>query len=598
MNMNLFSYLKSRVAILDVVNHYTTIRKVGHYWKGCCPFHAEKTASFTVSPDKNIFYCFGCHAGGDVITFVAKAEKLSPLEAAHHLAERYSVDLPENLEGSLKKFEKTGVEKKHHWHLCNLVAQWCHANLLKSSVALSYFKQRGIDQATITHFCLGYFPGTARSLKSLLDFIQPHNYLAQDLLGSGIVAEGKSHLYSPFEERLIFPIKDHLARFCGFGGRTFLSHDERSKYYNSKESDYFLKGALIFGFDLAKHAIQKKEAAFLVEGYTDCVMMVQHGFTNTIATLGTACTQEHLKTIARYAYCLFIVYDGDDAGQKAILRLTELCWMVNLELKVVSLPKNEDPASFLHKGGNFEALVHKAQDIFTFFIARLGDNFAHKNLNEKVRATQQLLKIITLIEEPLKRDFLLQNAAKVFDTPLDILKQELGRIDRSQKAKNLAPEQNLMPPEGLLAPNSQSLKTISELEKKLFSVIINNIGILQEEDWHLIDYFCLPLQDILKKIKLVKREGLSTDFINFFELLTPHERELVSKLLLEFQEYTHEQNFYHLFLQFQKQHWKTLVTVFKIKLAKAEQEGNKNLVQKLLQDFQKFKKKLVINRGI
>ena len=285
MNMNLFSYLKSRIAILDVINQYTTIRKTGHYWKGCCPFHSEKTASFMVSPDKNIFYCFGCHAGGDVITFIARAENLSPLQAAQHLVERYSISLPENLESPAKNHDKDIVQKKQYWHLCDLVAQWCHSNLLKSSAGLQYFKQRGISQSTMTNFCLGYFPQGVRAIKSLLEFVQPYNYLAQDLISASILAEGKAQLYSPFEERLMFPIKDHLSRYCGFGGRTFAVADERSKYYNSKENSYFLKGSLIFGFDLAKQSIQKQEAALLVEGYTDCIAMVQHGFTNTVAMI-------------------------------------------------------------------------------------------------------------------------------------------------------------------------------------------------------------------------------------------------------------------------------------------------------------------------
>jgi DNA primase len=564
MNTNLFTYLKSRIAILDIINHYTAVRKTGNYWKGCCPFHSEKTASFTVSPDKNIFYCFGCHAGGDVITFVAKIENLSPLEAVHHLAEQYSIALPENLEKPSKSIDNQLIQKKQYWHLCSLVAQWCTINLFKSSAALNYFKQRGINQQTLTLFSLGYFPSGLRAIKSILDYVKKHNYLAQDLIEATILAEGKTQLYSPFEERLIFPIKDYLGRFCGFGGRVFAANDERSKYYNSKENSYFLKGSLLFGFDLAKQAIQKNEAAFLVEGYTDCISMVQHGFANTIATLGTACTLEHLKTIARHAYVLYVVYDGDEAGQKAILRLTELCWQVNLELKVIKLPSNEDPASFLYKGNDLNALIEKAQDIFSFFIATLGNDFGHKNLNEKVRLTQHLLKIIMTIEEPLKRDFLLQNAAKIFAIPFDSLKQELTReMARHQKPK-VSMQQDKEPPKTQLDTNLPLLKTITELEKKLFSVIINNIGILQDEDWYLIDYFSVPLQEILKKIKGMKKEDPSLDFINFFESLTYKEKDLVSKMLLEFQEYTHEKNFKQLFAQFQKQHWKALVAVFKI----------------------------------
>lgn len=589
--MNLFSYLKSRLAILDVVNHYTTVRKTGQYWKGCCPFHSEKTPSFTVSPDKNIFYCFGCHAGGDVIAFIARIENMSPIEAVHHLAENYSIQFPEGLEKSIKA-PANKDEKKHYWHLCQLVAQWCHENLLRSSKGISYFRQRGIDRQTLELFWLGYFPQGMQTIKSLLEYCMPYNYLAHDLVEASIISVGKAQLFSPFEERLIFPIRDHMGRFCGFGGRTFMPNDERSKYYNSKENSFFLKGSLLFGFDLAKQAIQKQEKVLLVEGYTDCIAMVQHGFSNTLATLGTACTIEHLKTIARYAGVVYILYDGDQAGQKAILRLTELCWQVNLDLKVVQLPPDEDPASLLSKGEDFKMLLNNAQDIFSFFIDKLGVDFSQKNFNEKLQATKQLLKIILSIEDPLKQDFLLQNAAKSLDIPLATLKGELLRGQNTlQTATNNASAV-------ILAPISPLLKTISELEKKLFSVIINNIGILQKEDWYLIDYFNEPLRNILLKIQLETDKGVILDFISFFELLTVEQKDLISKLLLEFQEYTHENNFSYLFAQFQKQHWKEIIAVFKIKLAKAEQDGNKNLVQKLLHDFQKFKKRLVLTRGV
>ncbi len=589
--MNLFSYLKSRLPILDVVNHYTTVRKTGQYWKGCCPFHSEKTPSFTVSPDKNIFYCFGCHAGGDVIAFIAKIENMSPIEAVHHLAENYSIQFPEGLEKSIK-VPANKDEKKHYWHLCQLVAQWCHENLLRSSKGIGYFKQRGIDKQTLDLFCLGYFPQGIQTIKSLLEYCMPYNYLAHDLIEASIISVGKAQLFSPFEERLIFPIRDHMGRFCGFGGRTFMPNDERSKYYNSKENSFFLKGSLLFGFDLAKQAIQKQEKVLLVEGYTDCIAMVQHGFNNTLATLGTACTIEHLKTIARYAGVVYILYDGDQAGQKAILRLTELCWQVNLDLKVVQLPSNEDPASLLAKGEDLALLLKSAQDIFSFFIDKLGVDFSQKNFNEKLQATKQLLKVILSIEDTLKQDFLLQNAAKSLDIPLATLKGELLRGQNpQQKATNNSSAV-------IHTPISPLLKTISELEKKLFSVIINNVGILQKEDWYLIDYFNEPLKDILLKIQFETDKGVVLDFISFFELLTIEQKDLISKLLLEFQEYTHENNFSYLFAQFQKQHWKEIIAVFKIKLAKAEQDGNKNLVQKLLHDFQKFKKRLVLTRGV
>jgi len=312
--MNLFGYIKGKIAILDVIGTYTTLKKAGLYWKGTCPFHHEKTASFTVSPHREIFYCFGCHAGGDAITFIAKAENCSPMEAIKLLVDRYGLTLPDNL---VTDTDSSSLQdKKRYYELCQQVAHWCASNLAKSPVALSYLLERGMDKTTIEKFNIGYFPGGLLSIKNLIASMQKQNILATDLIEAHIITPGKSVLYSPFEERILFPIKDHLGRFCGFGGRIFKPQDDRAKYYNSRENDYFNKGSLLFGLDVAKASIQQEGSVFLVEGYTDCIAMAKHGFINTVATLGTACTIEHLKILSRYAHTLLIVYDADRAGQE------------------------------------------------------------------------------------------------------------------------------------------------------------------------------------------------------------------------------------------------------------------------------------------
>lgn len=562
------------------------------YWKGSCPFHAEKTASFTVSPHKEIFYCFGCNAGGDIITFIAKAENTSPLEAAKHLAERFNLELPE--EAQTQAHAKPD-EKKRYWELCQLVARWCHGELKKSKDAHAYITQRGFTSEIIDRFLLGYFPGGQQSIKNLISYVQKEHFLAKDLLTANILAEGKSMLYSPFEDRIIFPITDSLGRNCGFGGRIFKPNDERAKYYNSRENAYFNKGSLLFGFEQAKKAISTEESAFLVEGYTDCLAMIQHGFPNTIATLGTACTQEHLKQLARYAETLFVIYDGDTAGQNAMLRLTDLCWHVDLDLKVIVLPSSQDPASFLKGGGNLKALIQQAQDIFSFFINHLGDNFSQKPLAKKVQITKKLLAVVGAIEEPLKRDILLQHAAKSFEIPFQVLKDELIRLKNGNSTVQTATKQVQ---NDLFEELPNKLKTIPILEKKLFSVIINNVKLLEKEEVaYLIDYFSQPLQDMLKRIQLILMQNPSCDLHDLFTIVTQEEKSLMSHLLIEFQEYDHDISVDQLVAQFQKQHWKNLVHDYKLKISHAQHEGNEERVKKLLADFQLIKNRL-LDRGI
>jgi DNA primase len=364
----------TKVSILDVVNEYTNLKQAGNYWKGHCPFHNGKTASFTVSEAKGIFYCFGCHAGGDAISFIAKIEQCSQLEAARiKIAERHGIELPADL--ITKGNENTISEQIRYHDLVKLVALWCHEQLTKTPAALDYLLKLGITKETMRLFTLGYFPGWHLCVEELLFQILNQGFLVQDLLAAGILMESKTvlhspfdlhsafDLHSPFEERIIFPIKDPVLRFCGFGGRIFKPADERPKYYNSREHSHFNKGSMLFGLDIAKKSMQHTEQAFLVEGYTDCISMVQHGYHNTIATLGTECTLEHLKILARYIKQLYVVYDGDRAGNEAMIRLTSLCWQVSLELKVINLPDQEDPASFLSKGSSLTELIANAKSV-------------------------------------------------------------------------------------------------------------------------------------------------------------------------------------------------------------------------------------------
>ncbi len=271
--MDIFSFIKSNVNILDVTKQYANLKKTGLYWKGHCPFHHEKTASFTVSPHRDIFYCFGCSSGGDVITFMSKVEQCSAIDAVKLLADRYNIDLPED---SHIPSIGSADEKDRYFQLCALVNKWCCEQLQKSPLAKEYLDSRTITHESITYFGIGFFPSGLSSVQSLIRYAQKNNVLADDLLKANILGQAKRVLYSPFEGRIIFPIKDHLGRFCGFGGRVFKPEDNRAKYYNSKENTYFTKGQLLFGFDLAKQSIQKSESVFLVEGYTDCIAMYQH----------------------------------------------------------------------------------------------------------------------------------------------------------------------------------------------------------------------------------------------------------------------------------------------------------------------------------
>src|SRR3990167_814297 len=438
--MTIFEFVKSKIPILDVINQYSKLKKAGIYWKGNCPFHAEKTPSFTVSQHKEIFYCFGCHEGGDIIAFMAKAEGCTQLEAAKSLIEKYGLSIPESLNLNSQQETNNPDKKKRYFKICEETANWAHKCLLESSIAIKYVRDRKIEDSTARIFTIGYF--TPQSIKKLLSHMHNFGFVAKDLINAGILAENKNKIYSPFEGRILFPIKDHIGRFCGFGGRIFKTDDDRAKYYNSKENEHFFKGSILFGLDIAKEKIRKKGFVFLVEGYTDCIAMYQAGYTNTVATLGTACTSEHIKILNRFASEVYVLYDGDNAGQEAILRLTELCCDVSLDLKVVCLPSKEDPASFIATGKDLAPFIKNKKNIYIFFTETISQGFQIKSLDEKLKAVGKLVEMIQKIDDPIKQNILIQSAVAALNIPIESLTSRIKQLKLPIKLQSNIEETN------------------------------------------------------------------------------------------------------------------------------------------------------------
>jgi DNA primase len=585
--MSIFDLVKNRVQILDVIQEYTTLKRTGSsYWKGCCPFHHEKTASFTVSPHKEIFYCFGCHAHGDVISFIARAEQCSQIEAAKHIAERYGIEIPKEEGAALQG--STTQERDHYYTISSTVAQWAHEQLLKNKHAYEYLHKRGITESSITQYLIGYFPGGTAAIKSLVAYAKQKSLLSKDLFDTHIISEGQAAPYSSFEERILFPIRDHLGRICGFGGRILRSDDTRSKYYNTRENEFFSKGSLLFGLDSAKTAIQESETVFLVEGYTDCIAMVQAGFVNTVATLGTACTPHHLKQVSRYAHTMYVIYDSDRAGREAVLRLTTLCWQVNMELKIVTLPSGLDPASFCASGGDMNSLIAVAQDLFVFYINDIGSSFATKPLARKLEGIRGLVEAIAGVDDALKRDLLLQDASQKLTIRFEILKQEVQRIFsgkpvESQKAPAHGAEQ--------LSDTTQ----LQVLEKALVCAILNNTDALCEQKAHYLGtYLSRPFGDIVRRLFYSKKTVIGDCFRAFFASLNPEQQRYISELTLA-QGDAYEEQFSVLYEQWKRRQWKVIVADMKTKIAQAHNENDQERAAALLEEFALLKKEMVLS---
>jgi DNA primase len=376
--------IRAAVDIVDLVSRFVNLRKAGSHWKGLCPFHAEKTPSFTVNPQKNIFHCFGCGVGGDAFGFVMRQDRLSFPEAVRALAKTAGIALPE------ERAAGGGDSGREELIRVMDLAGRFYADLLWKPAgerARAYLEQRGIDTGIARHFGLGWAP---EGWETLLTFMKGEKVPEEALIAAGLAVarENRAGAYDRFRGRLLFPIRDLQGRVVAFGGRGF--GDEQPKYLNSPETPLYTKGNLLYAADLARTTIQSENRALLVEGYVDCIMAHQHGFTGTVAALGTAFTPAQLALLRRYCDEVITFFDADAAGQKAAARAEELleptgrsmAWAVNrsgafegagtLRVKVALLPAGHDPDTFLRSVGRegFMERIAAARSILSYALDR------------------------------------------------------------------------------------------------------------------------------------------------------------------------------------------------------------------------------------
>lgn len=600
---SLFDYIRNNLSILDVVRDHVPLKSIGNYWKGSCPFHQETDASFTISPDKGIFYCFGCHAGGDLVGFIAQKEQLSQTEAAQYLIEHYSLAVPTELTSKLNASE----ERSSLMRVNSFFAEWTHEQLQKHQHALDYLASRQLSEEISKTFGIGYMPGGRMPLNQLIKAAQARGLLIKDFILAGIIVEHKGGLNSPFEERILFPIQDTTGRVCGFGGRIFRTGDERPKYYNSKESDLFSKGKQLFGINHAKKAMQEKRIAFLVEGYIDCLAMVSHGYANTVATLGTACTQEHLKILSRYASAVYVIYDGDQAGRNAMMRLTQLCWEVNLEPYVVTLPPREDPASYLAHHPNLEALLEKTQSIFSFFIETQGSQFANKSLSEKLAVAEKIIELLAKVNDDLKQSILIQEASRVLGIPFQALKEKLSShktFTRSNKSATISSDTSAVSTQLVEKPEKTGNKQqeITAVEEHVLALVLNSLGKEQQltVEPQLVRYFSPRVKNILQQVTNLSAELAHQHHSPLSALLRHMElpdKEWLIRISIMHDYNNAEEIFKQLIAQFCKHNWKQIVQDLKARMQQASEHNNTALLHELFTLFSTLKQD-IHNRGL
>lgn len=393
--------------IYSVVSRYVPLtQKSGRFW-GRCPFHNEKTASFSVSPDKGFFYCFGCGAGGNAFKFLSLIENISYFEAIKLQAQRLGIDLP------TKKFspeeERRRREEKALLNVNELACNFYHDCLTKSSrgeIGRKYLAARGITPQTIETFKLGYAP---EEWDNLLSRLTRQGFSPQQLTAAGLVAKRKnaSGFYDRFRGRIMIPISDTFGHVVGFGGRILKSEDDSTpKYLNTPETAIFNKGRLLFGLDKSNRAINEAGAAIVVEGYMDAISLFAAGVKNVVATLGTAFTVEHAKLILRHAGKIIFCYDSDEAGQRATLRALPIVQEAGAEVFVVKVPEDKDPDEFIRNHGKeaFDNLIKNAQTPIDYRMNYVLARAERSTIDGKIRALHEILPVVVRIKSEVTRN--------------------------------------------------------------------------------------------------------------------------------------------------------------------------------------------------
>jgi DNA primase len=501
--------LKRQADIVRVVQDYVQLKKKGANWMACCPFHKEKTPSFSVSPAKEIFYCFGCHKGGSVFTFVMEIERVAFPEAIKIVADKVGMPLPKMVDDG--RFEARRQESDLVIQLNSWAMDWWQQQLESSSegrIAREYLKERELTEETQKAFRLGYAPDSWEALSSYLR----HKGATQEHIDrSGLVVkkdEGGS--YDRFRGRLMFPVLDVQGRPIAFGGRTLKGED--AKYINSPETAAYIKGRNLFGLNLTRDEIRRQGFAILVEGFLDLIVPYQFGVRNVVASLGTALTADQVKLLSRFARKVVVNYDGDRAGVQAAKKSIEILLAEDLEVKVLVLPDNADPDEYIRKFGvtEYQRQRAQAQPHIQFVIeSALRDRNLHRPA-EKAEAVEEVLPYIRAVNSRIqKREY--------FDMAMDALGIDRENVNTSAWRRELW--QTVRDNRSIRPTTVQALTRRSEAtaaEQRLLGLLFADASLrrevlpmLREEDYE--DLATAPL---FKALLELEREGVEIDFDN------------------------------------------------------------------------------------
>ena len=447
--------LVARNPIEDVVGQHVNLKRSGSNLFGLCPFHGEKTASFSVNPDKGIYYCFGCHKGGGVVNFQMEIEGLSYPDAVRALAKRVGMEVPED-----EQYQSRYKQQERLWALHKEAARFFHSQLYApiGAEALKYALGRGMSKSILTTFGVGYAPD---SWDSMVKAMKAKGYTEQELKDSGLVtvSQKNGNLLDRFRDRLMFPIIDVRGNVIGFGGRIIKKDDNAAKYLNSPETIIFNKRKNLFGMNLAKKS--KQGYLILVEGNIDVVALHQYGFDNAIASLGTSLTEEQAALMTRYTDQIVLIYDGDKAGQNATQRAIPILEKAGIQVKVLQLKDAKDPDEFLKKFGadKFKLLLEGSANRVEYQLNAIRGKYDLNVDEERVKFLQESAGLISSLLSPVQQEVYGHRVADVAKISFDAMKNEIDKARKRRAYQQKKKQEDIdLAPAKALQPKSRNIR--------------------------------------------------------------------------------------------------------------------------------------------
>ena len=517
---HIIDQVRDTAEIYDIVSEYVDLKQRGNNFFGLCPFHNEKTPSFSISPEKEIFHCFGCGAGGNSITFLMDYEKISFIEALEKIADKYGISL--NYEKN-----KTSLDFFTKLYEIHISAEQLFINNINNSSNKNikeYFYNRGIQEKTITDFKIGFANDSWNDL-----FNHLKTKFSSDLINkSGLFINSKKGTFDRFRNRIIFPIRNKSNKIVGFGGRD-ISGNDPAKYLNSPETQIYNKSEILYGLPESKDLIRKEKTAFLVEGYMDLIQLHQNGIKNIVASSGTSLTIEQVSQLKKFVDNVFIVYDGDNAGRKASIAASYNLLRGGINPKIIEIPNQQDPDSFVKNNGinNLHELIKKPLDILTFQFKY--SNYDLNNSSEKSNLTKEIINELIKIDDEIIQTDMIKKMAELIKIDEQFLLKRFNQVlINNSKIQTIKIKEK----SNFNLKERELIRLLISGNKKVFMLIKKNFSANSFKNILLkkIGFYLYENEQIKKSSKL----------IDIFE--TKENKDTISELLFSFKDFTEEED--------------------------------------------------------